>query len=86
MEVWAVFSIAKEYYQPDNNLIILYENKPSFEQLKELLYKGEGIEDLEDEQLISIVELLKGETFTGYSTYRLEKVKVGERLEQGEYY
>ena len=86
MEVWAVFSVAKEYYQPDNNLIILYENKPSFEQLKELLYKGESTEDLEEEQLISVVELLKGETFTGCSTYRLEKIEVGERLEQGEYY
>ena len=86
MEVWAVFSVAKEYYQPDNNLIILYENKPSFEQLKELLYKGESIEDLEEEQLISIVELLKGKTITGYSTYRLERVEVGKRLEQGGYY
>lgn len=85
MKVWGVFSVENEYYQPRNNLVILYEQKPSFEQLKDLLFVGREIEELSEDELIWTVDLLRGEVSFYGTEYRLEEIEIGKPLEQFEY-
>lgn len=85
MKVWALLSEENEYYQPRNNLQVLYEHKPSFEQLVKFLYGDVKIEELEEEQLISTVNLLQLKEVNVYDVYyRLEELTLGERLKQAD--
>lgn len=84
-KVWAVFSITDEYYQPDNNLVILYKQKPSFEQLVDLLFKGRKIEELSEDELIWTVDLLRGKVEFYGIEFRLEEVEFGKLLEEIDY-
>ena len=79
MKVWAIFSIADNYDQPDNNLEKLYRNKPTFEQILFFLHGETPLEDLEEYQLIDIVNMLQGkETEFKSESFRLEEVEVSE--------
>jgi len=79
MKVWAIFSIANNYDQPDNNLEKLYRNKPTFEQLLIFLHGETPIAELEEYQLIDLVNMLQGkETEFKSDSYRLEEVEVSE--------
>lgn len=76
MKVYAIFSIAHTYDQPDNNLEKLYNAKPNFTQLVEFFFE-QPIEELADEDILFIASILRGESalFRGDS-YRLEEVEV----------
>lgn len=79
MKVWALFSIANEYDQPDNNLEKLWLDKPSFLQLVDTLY-GRPVEELMDDEIIKAANLLKGERVCDghHNEYRIEEVDVEE--------
>ena len=79
MKVWAIFSIDNDYNQPDNNLVALYKEKPTFEQLLKRFYDSSELRDLEEYEIIGIVGLLSGKEYNFCSVrYRLEEVEVIE--------
>lgn len=77
MKVWAIFSIENDYNQPDNNLVVLYKNKPNFEQLFKRFSRQRELGELEEYEIVGIVGMLSGNTydFCG-AEYRLEEVEV----------
>lgn len=86
MKLWAIFSIDNEYYQPTNNLQMLFEHKPSFEQLAWFLYPDKTLDQMEENELINTVNMLQLKEVNKWEVnYRLEEVVVGERLEQRDY-
>lgn len=78
MKVWAIFSIENNYYQPDNNLVKLYRDKPTFEQLLRHFFESRDISEIEEIYLIGIVEMLRGGEYEDINrtSYRLELVNV----------
>jgi len=77
MKVWAIFSIANNYDQPDNNLEKLYKEKPTFEALLNFFYEGKTISDLDEYLIIGLVGILKEERVDMLGgEYRLELVEV----------
>lgn len=77
MNVWAIFSIDNDYNQPDNNLNKLYKNKPTIIQLSNYFFDTEDIGSLEENLILFLSSLLKGEE-KGFQhvNYRLEQVEV----------
>lgn len=79
MKVWALFSIENQYDQPDNNLVKLYKDKPSFETLATLLFPNDSFRELSDEQIAKIEKILRGDEARIFDfDYRIEKVEVIE--------
>lgn len=76
MKVWAIFRIANQYDQPDNDLVQLYANKPKFEQLLELFFSDTELSDIDENSIIAIVGMLKGERVHIYNNeHRLEEIE-----------
>lgn len=77
MKVYAVFSIANNYDQPENNLEILFKNKPNFENLRKFFFDGKSVDELTDADIIFVVDLMRGKSirYSGYD-YRVEEVDV----------
>lgn len=78
MKVWAIFSIANEYYQPENNLEKLFLNKPSFQELFDW-WEGYVDEENHYDKRDRIKAMLEGEDvrFTKMGGhYRIEEVDV----------
>lgn len=79
MKAWAIFSIENNYYQPDNNLVALYKDKPTFEQLLSRFANGRELGELEEYEIIGIVSLLSGGKYKTFDCeYRLEEVEMEE--------
>lgn len=74
MKIWCLFSIANNYDQPDNNLVVWWVNKPNFKTLTLAL----GRIDTADKD---IGQILRGNEMSldGY-LYRLKEVEEGLTL------
>lgn len=72
-EIYGLFSIANDYNQPENNLVILWDRLPSFHELADVVNIRESDYDT----------LMRGEEvredFTLIS-YRLQQVIFGKKL------
>lgn len=74
MKVWAIFSIENEYNQPKNNLVKLYKNKPTMQQL-DSWWQGYVSEEYSKFGLLH--HMLTGSEirFTPYgASYRLQEI------------
>ena len=77
MKVYAIFSIANNYEQPENNLEILFQNKPNFENLKTFFFDQLSIDELRDSDIMFLVDLMRGKSVRlVYTEYRIEEVTV----------
>ena len=77
MKVYAIFSIANNYEQPENNLEILFQNKPNFENLKTFFFDQLSIDKLRDSDIMFLVDLMRGKSVRLDDTkYRIEEVTV----------
>ena len=71
--MYALYSIDNQYYQPDNNLVALYQEKPSLEALGRLFG---GFPSSTDERTLDIVNLWKEtEVRINDTNYRIEEIK-----------
>lgn len=72
-EIYCLFQITNEYYQPDNDLVAWFSEKPSFD----LLAKAMECEFIATQQnTLAVVNVWKGEkAWLGEIEYRLEVVK-----------
>ena len=82
MKVYAIFSIANNYDQPENNLEILFQNKPNFENLKTFFFDQLSIDELSIDELrnsdiMFLVDLMRGKSVRLDGTeYRIEELPV----------
>lgn len=77
MKVYAIFSIANNYDQPENNLEILFQHKPNFESLKTFFFDKLSIDELRDSDIMFLVDLMRGKSIRLDGTeYRIEEVTV----------
>ena len=77
MKVYAIFSIANNYEQPENNLEILFQNKPNFENLKTFFFDQLSIDELRNSDIMFLVDLMRGKSVRlVYTKYRIEEVTV----------
>lgn len=77
MKVYAIFSIDNNYDQPENNLEILFQNKPNFESLRTFFFEQLSIDELRDSDIMFLVDLMRGKSVRLYDTdYRIEEVSV----------
>ena len=77
MKVYAIFSIANNYKQPENNLEILFQNKPNFENLKTFFFYQLSIDELRNSDIMFLVDLMRGKSVRLDGTeYRIEEVTV----------
>lgn len=77
MKVYAIFSIANNYDQPENNLEILFQNKPNFENLLTFFFEQPSIDALRDSDIMFLVDLMRGKSVRLDDTeYRIEEVSV----------
>ena len=77
MKVYAIFSIANNYDQPENNLEILFQNKPNFENLKTFFFDQLSIDKLRDSDIMFLVDLMRGKSVRLDGTeYRIEEATV----------
>ena len=77
MKVYAIFSIANNYKQPENNLEILFQNKPNFENLKTFFFDYLSIDELRNSDIMFLVDLMRGKSVRlVYTEYRIEEVTV----------
>ena len=77
MKVYAIFSIAYNYDQPENNLEILFQNKPNFENLKTFFFYQLSIDELRNSDIMFLVDLMRGKSVRLDDTdYRIEEVTV----------
>ena len=77
MKVYAIFSIANNYEQPENNLEMLFQNKPNFENLKTFFFGLLSIDELRDSDIMFLVDLMRGKSVRLDDTdYRIEEVTV----------
>ena len=77
MKVYAIFSIANNYEQPENNLEILFQNKPNFESLRTFFFDQLSIDELRDSDIMFLVDLMRGKSVRLDGTeYRIEDVTV----------
>lgn len=77
MKVYAIFSIANNYDQPENNLEILFQNKPNFEGLRTFFFDQLSIDELRDSDIMFLVDLMRGKSVRLDDTdYRIEEVTV----------
>lgn len=75
-EIWCLFSIANDYDQPNDNLVMWWTNEPTFEQLA----RAVGIKYSKEKGNKYLAQILKGHElqlseYGDYTTYRLRKVK-----------
>lgn len=78
MKIWALFSIANEYYQPPANLEAWWENKPTLFQLAKAL----NIEVDIKKGSSTISNILAGNVVRHWDTiYRLEHIEEGIYVE-----
>lgn len=84
-KIWCLFSIANEYDQPDNNLVAAFEAKPQIQDLAKILFDY-SLEALKDDQIIGLVDILKGEEYRRYGNHdiRLEEIELGVALDNWE--
>lgn len=57
-KVWALFQVANEYDQPENDLVTFWQTKPGIDQLARFM--GAPLEKSTSEQILAIAELWKG--------------------------
>ena len=77
MKVYAIFSIANNYGLPENNLEILFQNKPNFENLKTFFFYQLSIDELRNSDIMFLVDLMRGKSVRlVYTEYRIEEVTV----------
>lgn len=77
MEIYALFSVENNYDQPDNNLVELYEEKPSVNYLLDKLYSKFYREEYLAEITKEVEAILRGEQIRIEDTdFRIEKVSV----------
>ena len=57
MKIWALFSIANDYDQPDNNLVAWWQNKPKIEVLAQTI----GINFDRNKGSVKLGKILKGQ-------------------------
>lgn len=75
MQIWVVFSIAKLYDQPSNNLEAWWSSKPTFEQLVPVVSSPKDSEGLQKKKVDA---LLKDNVLDlGGIEYRLELISEG---------
>lgn len=75
-KIWCLFSIENQYYQPKNNLVCAWDEKPQFKELEKAI--NESFAKSGD-----IGNILKGHSIQigqGGDTYRLEEIELGKRL------
>lgn len=85
MKVICLFSVANNYDQPDNNLIAVFEDKPTLDELSKVLY-SKKLAELNADDIVSVVDIFKG--IDNYEVriedhnkdYRLETIKVGVKV------
>lgn len=72
-EIYGLFSIANDYYQPDNNLVVLCGHVPSFQEVEKVV----NIEVSEYEKMLQ-----GGSVRVRFpdADYRLQQVIFGEPL------
>lgn len=77
MKVYAIFSVANNYDQPENNLEILFQKKPNFENLRNFFFDSKSVDELKDADILFLADLMRGKTirYSGYD-YRVEEVDV----------
>ena len=69
MKVYAIFSIANNYDQPENNLEILFQNKPNFESLKTFFFDQLSIDKLRNSDIMFLVDLMRGKSVRLYDHF-----------------
>lgn len=73
----ALFSIENQYYQPDNNLVALFKNKPSLELLSKAL--GLSFPCSNDSDTLTVVNIWNNVDGVSYrindTDYRLETIE-----------
>jgi hypothetical protein len=84
LKIWCVFSVDNNYDQPDNNLVIWFNEKPTLDQLARTL-TGKGLDELDEPNIVAIVGIWTGNSDGklpfGFDTiYRLEEVEEGRKL------
>jgi len=74
--IWCLFSIDNDYNQPENNLVVWWETKPSFEILMAAMSVSLSGPT---EGLVAVANVLQGKNERWHDTdYRLEHVPVGK--------
>ena len=77
--IFALFSVAQEHDQPDNNLVAFWSAKPSIDVIAQTV--GKTFPAADDETTLAIVKIWNGECQTIDTTdYRLQEVEEGELL------
>jgi hypothetical protein len=84
MKVWCLFSVDSNYDQPDFNLVCFWKDKPSLEQLSNVL-TGKALGDLGEETIVEIVSIFTGKEGKVSrvhfdTTFRIEEVEEGIQL------
>ena len=75
----ALFSIDNDYNQPANNLVYIWKEQPSLEELAEAI--GTTFPHVDDEKVLAVVNIWQGqEIMIGDTQYRLTDIKFGEIL------
>ena len=76
-KIWALFSIANEYDQPENNLEAWWYEKPTFNMIAKLF--NITVDKKRGNSFIG--KLLKGQEIReGWYNYRLREIEEGVRL------
>ena len=77
---WALFQIANNYDQPNNDLKCWWDHKPSMEEVGKAI--GCGFPAQNDEQTLAVVHIWNGiDARLEETDYRLQELKSGEVLE-----
>jgi len=80
-KIWALFSIANNYDQPENNLEAWWFEKPNFDTLSHAL-GWKPFTELDETGILYVVDLWKGsnkQTHPGGTSYRLEEIGEGNQ-------
>lgn len=77
-KVWCLFGIDNLYDQPDNNLHLIWNKKPTIEIIENCLYDIKNYNEGDD-----LVNLYNGlPVRIGETTYRIEEVEFDKPLKQ----
>ena len=83
MNIWCLFSVDNNYDQPNNNLVIWFNEKPTLDLLAKTL-ADKPLGELPEDQIVQVVGVWtgKGDGKVGWSDthYRLEEVEEGRKL------
>lgn len=80
--VWGLFKIENQYYQPDNNLEMLWNTKPTKEDIARDYY-GVCLVELDEDTHELVTELSEGRLVTEkhtYDEYRIQEVPFRQKL------